>query len=45
MGFVVNAMPRQLFFPKKIPSSIVLEDDWAPEPVWTGAENFAPTGL
>ena len=23
----------------------LLEDGWAPGPVWTGAENLAPTGI
>jgi hypothetical protein len=27
------------------PVSIVLEAGWAPGPVWTGAENLAPTGI
>jgi len=24
---------------------MVQEDGWAPGPVWTGAENFVPTGI
>ena len=31
--------------PRKEPVSIVEEAGWAPEPVWTGAENLAPTGV
>ena len=30
------------FTPGKDPVSIVKEAGWAPMPVWTGAENFAP---
>ena len=29
----------------KYPIPIVQEAGWAPEPVWTGAENLAPTGI
>jgi hypothetical protein len=29
----------------KDPVSIVYEAGWAPGPVWTGAENLAPTGI
>jgi len=31
--------------PGKDPVSIVQEAGWASEPVWTGAENFARTGI
>jgi hypothetical protein len=31
--------------PGKDPVPIVQEAKWAPEPVWTGAENLAPTGI
>jgi hypothetical protein len=33
------------FTPGKDPVPIVREDGWAPGPVWTGAENLAPTGI
>ena len=33
------------FTPEKDPVQIVQEARWAPGPVWTGAENFAPTGI
>jgi len=33
------------FTPGKDPVPIVQEAGWASEPVWTGAENFAPTGI
>jgi len=33
------------FIPGKDPIPIVQEDGWSPWPVWTGAENFAPTGI
>ena len=32
------------FAPNKEPVSIV-QTSWAPRPVWTGAENLAPTGI
>jgi hypothetical protein len=31
--------------PGKDPVPFVQEAVWAPGPVWTGAENFAPTGI
>ena len=31
--------------PRKNPVPIVQEAGWAPGPVWTGAENLAPTGI
>jgi hypothetical protein len=33
------------FTPGKDPVPIVQEVGWAPGPVWTGAENLAPTGI
>ena len=44
MGWVVNATPRPLY-PGKDPVPTVQEAGWAPGPVWTGAENLAPTGI
>jgi hypothetical protein len=38
-------MPRPLFTPGKGPVRIVQEAVWDPGPVWTGAENLAPTGF
>ena len=38
-------MPQPLFIPGKDPVPIVQEAGWAPGPVWTGAENLAPTGF
>ena len=38
-------MPRPLFTPGKDPGPIVQEAEWATGPVWTGAENLAPTGI
>ena len=32
-------------YPRKDPVPIVQEVGWAPGPVWTGAENLAPTGI
>ena len=45
LGWVVNCTPRPLFTPGKDPVPIVQEAGWAPGPVWTGAENLAPTGI
>jgi len=39
----VSVTPRPLFTPGKDPVPIVQEVGWAPGPVWTGAENLAPT--
>ena len=33
------------FTPAKDPVSIVRKAGWAPGPVWTDAENLAPTGI
>jgi len=38
-------MPWPLFTPGKDPVPIVQEAGWAPEPVWTGVENLALTGI
>jgi hypothetical protein len=43
-GWVVNATPRPLY-PGKDPVPTVQEAGWAPGPVWTGAENLAPTEI
>ena len=32
-------------YPRKDPVLIVQEAGWASDPVWTGAENLAPTGI
>ena len=37
--------PRPLFASGKDLVPIVQEAGWAPGPVWTGAENLAPTGI
>ena len=44
-GWGVSVTPWPLFTPWKDPVPIVQEAGWAPGPVWTGAENFAPTGI
>ena len=44
-GWGVSVRPRPLFTPGKEPVPIVQEAGWAPGPVWTGAENLAPTGI
>ena len=40
-----SVTPRPLFTPGKDPVPNVQGAEWAPEPVWTGAENLAPTGI
>ena len=40
-----SAPPLSRFTPGKGPVLIVLEAGWASGPVWTGAENLAPTGI
>ena len=44
-GWGVSVTPRLLFTPAKDLVPIVQEAGWAPGPVWTGAENLAPTGI
>jgi hypothetical protein len=44
MEWVVNATPRP-FYPRERPGTYCTEDALAPGPVWTGAENLAPTGI
>jgi hypothetical protein len=44
-GRVVSVTPRPYFTPGKDPVPNVQEAGWAPGPVWTGAENLAPTGI
>ena len=44
-GWGVSVTPRPLFTPGKDPVPIVQEAAWATGPVWTGAENFASTGI
>jgi hypothetical protein len=34
-----------VLYPGKDPLPIVQEAGWVPGPVWTGAENLAPTGF
>ena len=36
--WVVSVTPRPLFTPEKDPVPILQETEWAPGPVWTGAE-------
>ena len=44
-GREVNVTPRPFFTPGEDPVLILQEAGWAPGPVWTGAENLAPTGI
>jgi hypothetical protein len=43
--WVVNATLRLLYLPEREPVPIVQVAGWPPRPVWTGAENLAPTGI
>ena len=43
-GWVVSTTSWPLY-PGKDPVPIVQEAGWAPGPVWTDAENLAPTGI
>jgi hypothetical protein len=42
---VASATSRPLYPRERDPVPIVQEAGWAPGPVWTGAENLAPTGI
>jgi hypothetical protein len=44
-GRVVNVTRRPLCPRARDPVHILQEAGWAPEPVWVGAENLAPTRL
>ena len=36
---------QAVLYRRENPVSLVQENGWAPEPVWTGAENLGPTGI
>ena len=44
-GWGVSVTSQPLFTPGREPVSIVQEAGWVRGPVWTGAENLAPTGI
>jgi len=44
-GWGVSVTSRPPFTPRKDLVPIIQEAGWAPEPVWTGAENLALTGI
>ena len=44
-GLGVSVTPGPLFTPWKDPVHILLEAEWAPRLVWTGAENLVPTRI
>jgi len=44
MGWVVNDTTRLLYPQGRDPVPILQEAVWAPEPLWTGAENLFHTG-
>jgi hypothetical protein len=43
-GWVINAHATAALN-REDPVPIAYEAGWAPGPVWTGAENLAPTGI
>ena len=43
--WVVDATPRPIYSRENYPVAIVQEAGWALGPVWTRAENLAPTGI
>jgi hypothetical protein len=45
MGVGGQRQAPAVFTPGKDPVPILQEAGWAPGPVWTGAENLAPTGI
>ena len=45
MGWMVNATLRPLYPRERDPVPTAQEAGWAPESVWTGAENLAFTGI
>jgi hypothetical protein len=45
MRWTVNDTPRPLYPRERNPVPIVQEAGWTSGPVWTGAENLAPTGI
>ena len=41
-----SSKPRpERFTPGKEPVPVIYEDGWDPGPIWTGAVNFASTGI
>ena len=40
-----SASRSDVFIPRKEPVPILLEAEWVPGPVWTGAEHLAPIGI
>ena len=45
MGWLVNTTSRPLYPRERNPVPIVQDAGWTPGPVWTRAENLAPTGI
>jgi hypothetical protein len=45
MGWVVNDTPQPFYFRDRDPLAMIQRAGWASGPVWTGAENLAPTGI
>ena len=45
MGWVVNDTPQHVYFRDRDTLAMVQKAGWTPGPVWTDAENLAPTGI
>ena len=45
MGWMVDAKTRSLYLWELDRVPLLQEAGWAPGPVWTDAENLAPTGI
>jgi len=45
MGWVLISTRLPLYLRERDATSIVQKADWVPRPVWTDAENLAPTGF
>ena len=44
-GWVINATPRPFYPREGEPVPLIQKARWAPEAVWTAAENLPPTGI
>jgi hypothetical protein len=45
MWFGGQRTPRPRNVREKKPVPIIYEAGWAPDPIWTGVEHLAPTGI
>ena len=42
---MVNATPRPSYLQERDPVPVLVEAEWAPSAIWTGAKNLAPFGI